>query len=348
MGFMRLRTSVALVNAALVLAGVSGALTANAAGVPTESRQQSLTALPIVERIKGPVGPAWLETGYGSVWLSKINSKALLRIDPASNKVIARIALGAKPELSIGVGLGSVWVAATAEKLLIQVDPTTNKVVRKIPVNFTKETEGSFGVGEDSLWVLTNEGGTKSGTLTRIDAVSGKVIAHVPVKPQSHAAIVAFGSVWVTSSAAGSVTRVDPHSNTVVAEIPVHASPRFLAGGEGSIWVLSQKDGTLARIDPANNQLTATIEVGVPGEGGDISIAESYVWVSAEGIPLSQIDPRRNRLMRQFAGGRLDDTLRVGFGSAWIVDESHGQIWRVDLSQLGAGVSTSSSQSNTR
>src|ERR1700722_5703167 len=99
MGFMRLRTSVALVNAALVLAGVSGALTANAAGVPTESRQQSLTALPIVERIKVPVGPAWLETGYGSVWLSKINSKALLRIDPASNKVIARIALGAKPEL---------------------------------------------------------------------------------------------------------------------------------------------------------------------------------------------------------------------------------------------------------
>jgi virginiamycin B lyase len=119
-----------------------------------------------------------------------------------------------------------------------------------------------------------------------------------------------------------------------VAEIAVQASPRFLAGGEGSVWVLSQKDGSLARSDPAHNQVTATITVGVPGPGGDISIAENYVWVSAEHIPLSQIDPHRNRLLRQFAGGRLDDTLRVGFGSAWIVDESHGQIWRVNLARL--------------
>jgi virginiamycin B lyase len=331
---MHLRSSVGLFNAAMILASVGGALMANAASLPPGYPQQPLAALPIVERIKVPVGPAWLETGYGSVWLSKINSKLLLRIDPASNKVVARIPLGAKPELSIGVGLGSVWVAATHEKLLMQIDPSVNKVVRKIPVNLTRETEGSFGVGEGSLWVLTNEGGTDSGTLTRVDAASGKVTANITVKPKSHAAIVAFGGVWVTSSAAGSVTRIDPHTNTVVAEIPVHASPRFLAGGEGSVWVLSQKDGTLARIDPADNHMAATIDVGVPGEGGDISIAENYVWVSAERIPLSQIDPRSNRLMRQFAGGRRDDTLRVGFGSAWIVDETHGQIWRVDLARL--------------
>jgi hypothetical protein len=74
--------------------------------------------------------------------------------------------------------------------------------------------------------------------------------------------------------------------------------------------------------------------LGVPGEGGDLSIGENYVWVSAEGVPLSQIDPRTHRLVRQFAGGKRDDTLRVGFGSAWIVDELKGEIWRVDLSRL--------------
>jgi virginiamycin B lyase len=323
-----------VVNAATVLASVTAARAAIAAAAPLTSPQQALSAMPIVERLKVPVGPAWLETGFGSVWLSKIDHKLLLRIDPVSHKVIARISLGVKPELGIGVGLGSVWLAATREKLLLQIDPDSNQVVRRIPVNLTKETEGSFGVGEGSLWVLTNEGGTDSGTLTRVDATSGKVTANIPVKPQSRAAIVAFGSVWVTSSAAGSVTRIDPHTNAVVAEMQVHAAPRFLAAGEGSVWILSQKDGSLARVDPATNRVTATIDLSVPGPGGDISIGENYVWVSAEHVPLSQIDPHTNRLIRQFAGGRLDDTLRVGFGSAWIVDEAHGQIWRVDMQKL--------------
>ena len=49
------------------------------------------------------------------------------------------------------------------------------------------------------------------------------------------------------------------------------------------------------------------------------------------------IDPRTNRLVRQFVGGKREDTLRVAFGAAWIVDELHGQIWRVELSRLTAG-----------
>jgi virginiamycin B lyase len=331
---MPLPRSVWVVNAAIILVSGSGAIDARAAEAAIGSRQQPLSALPIVERVKVPAGPAWLETGFGSVWLSKINSKAVLRIDPATNKVIATIAVGSKPELGIGIGLGFVWIADTHDHSLIQIDPNTNQIVRKIAVNIPKETEGSIGVGEDSIWILTNEGGTESATLSRLDAVSGKIVANIPVKPQSHAALVAFGSVWVTSTGSGSVTRVDPRTNAVTAEIPVHAAPRFMAGGEGSLWVLSQGDGSLARIDPGTNRVTATIDVGVPGEGGDLSIGENYVWVSAERIPLSQIDPRSNRLMRQFAGGHLDDTLRVGFGSAWIVDESHGQIWRVDLEKL--------------
>jgi hypothetical protein len=66
----------------------------------------------------------------------------------------------------------------------------------------------------------------------------------------------------------------------------------------------------------------------------DLSVAENYVWVAAERVPLSQVDPRTNRVIRQFVGGKRDDTMRVGFGSAWIVDELHGQIWRVDLAKL--------------
>jgi virginiamycin B lyase len=317
-----------------ISATLSGHGAANGADRHLLPGQLPISALPIVERIKVPVGPAWLETGYGSVWVSKIDTSTLLRIDPATNKVVATITVGSQPELGIGIGFGSVWIADTKDRTLTQIDPAANKIVRTIPVNIPDETEGSIGLGEGSIWLLTNENGTDSGTLSRLDPVSGNVTANIRVKPKSHAAVVAFGAVWVTSSVDGTVARIDPRKNAVVAEIPVHALPRFLAAGADSLWVLSQSDGTLARIDPLTNRVVATVEVGVPGEGGDLSIAEGYVWVSAEGVPLSQIDPRTNKLIRQYVGGVNDDTLRVDFGSAWIVDELNGQVWRIALKKL--------------
>ena len=274
------------------------------------------------------------------MWVSKSESRSVLRIDPSSNRVLATIPVGSDPELGIGIGLGYVWIADPKDHTLTQIDPRSNKIVRAIPVNLADDPEGSVGVGEGSIWLLTNENGNDSGTLARLDAVSGKVTASIKVKPKSHAVMVALGAVWVTSTGTGTVVRIDPRTNAVVAEITVHSLPRFLAAGAGSIWVLTQGDGTLARIDPRSNRVLATIEVGVPGDGGDLSIGEDYVWVSAEGVPLSQIDPKTNKLIRQFVGGRKDDTLRVGFGSAWVVDEDNGEIWRVDLKNLSKGVST--------
>lgn len=313
---------------------ITAAATSQSAPTTLAVRRQPLSSLPIVKRIKVPAGPAWLEIGFGSVWLSKIKSRAVFRIDPGTDRIVAKIPVGPSPELGIGIGLGSVWIADTKDHSLIQIDPDSNTILHKISVDIPKETEGSFGIGEGSIWILTNAGGTDSGTLTRVDPSSGEIAANIKVEPKSHAAIVAFGSVWVSSSGHGTVTRVDPKTNSIVAQIAVHGAPRFMAAGEGSIWVLNQGDGTLARIDPLENQLVATIDVGVPGEGGDLSIGENYVWVAAEHVPLSQVDPRTNRLVSQFAGGRLDDTMRVGFGSAWIVDEANGQIWRADLTKL--------------
>lgn len=308
--------------------------TAAATPADVASKQHPLNELPISERIKVPVGPGWLETGFGSLWVSKTNSKLVLRIDPATNRIVAKIPVGPDSELGIGVGLGSVWVPDTKDHSIRQIDPKTDKVVRTIPVKLSADPEGSIAVGYGSIWALTDEGGSDSGTLARIDAVSAQVTANIRVKPKSHAALAAFDSIWVTSSGAGSVIRIDPNSNAIVAEISVRAEPRFLAASDNGVWVLSQSDGTLARIDPSSNRVVATIDAGVPGEGGDLSVGETYVWVAAERVPLTQINPANNQLMRQFVGGRKDDTMRVGFGAAWVMDELHGQIWKIDLQKL--------------
>jgi YVTN family beta-propeller protein len=302
--------------------------------VTAATSQLPLSALPMIAKVKVPPGPGWLGVGFGSVWLSKSESDVVLRIDPATSIVVATIPVGPDSELGIGIGLGSVWVADTKERSLRQIDPATNKVVHTFAIKISEEPEGSIGVGAGSVWLLTNEDGTNSGTLSRLDPATGKVIANIKVKPKSYAVVVADHSAWISNSADSSVMRVDTLTNKVVADIPVHPSPRFLAAGEGSIWVLSQGDGTLTRIDPTTNLVSATIEVGVPGPGGDLWVDDGLVWVSGEGVPISIIDPKTNTLIRQFAGGKKDDTLRVGFGAVWVVEELSGYIWKVSVDRL--------------
>jgi virginiamycin B lyase len=323
---------IALLVVAQVVAGSAcGQPSAGTAAAQLKSRQSPLSALPVIARIGVPAGPGWLGVGYGSVWLSKSQSKSVYRIDPVTNRVVATIPVGSDPELGVGFGLGFVWIADTKDHSLTQIDPKTNKAVRTIAVSLADEPEGSIGVGEGGIWILTNEGGTDSGTLSRVDPVSGRIVANIKVRPKSHAAEVAFRSVWVTSSTDNMVLRIDPRTSKVVTEIHVHPGPRFLAGGFGALWVLSQGDGTLARIDPGTNRVVSTIEVGVPGPGGDLAVGDGYVWVSAEGTPLTQIDPRTNEVVRQFVGGERLDTLRVGFASAWLADELGGLVLRASV-----------------
>jgi hypothetical protein len=69
----------------------------------------------------------------------------------------------------------------------------------------------------------------------------------------------------------------------------------------------------------------------VPGRGGDLTFGSGYVWVSAEGTPLSRIDLSNNVVMQQFVGGHERDTLRVGFDSAWLVDGSGGKLLKARI-----------------
>lgn len=298
--------------------------------------RHALSELTVAARIQVPVGPAWLETAFGSVWVVKILNHEVLRIDPQSNEVIARISVGQEPELGLGVGFGSVWVPDIRDHTISQIDPSTNTVRRVLSADLAPYAEGSIGVGAGSIWVITNNDGTDAGTLTRLDPESGSIVAQIPVHPKSHGVTVSYGAVWVTSTADSVLQRIDTESNTVVAAIPVPKQPLFLAGGEGSVWVLSQGEGSLARVDPASNRVVEVLPLGVSGEGGDLSIDAGYVWVSAEGTPLTQIDPTNNQVVRQYTGGSHLDTLRVAFGAAWLVDDLHGQIWRVPVrSRLG-------------
>src|SRR6185503_13507892 len=121
----------------------------------------------------------------------------------------------------------------------------------------------------------------------------------------------------------------DPSTNLVVETIPVGKSPRFIAAGAGAVWTLNQGDGSVSRVDPKTNKVVATIEVGVPGNGGDISVGEGSVWVTSFEYPLSRIDPSTNTVVQQFHG-KGGDAVRAAPGALWLSNLEAGNVWRID------------------
>ena len=88
----------------------------------------------------------------------------------------------------------------------------------------------------------------------------------------------------------------------------------------------------MSRVDTSTRTVTATIPVGIPGVGGDICYGADSVWASKFGIPLTQIDVKANKVIRQWVG-RGGDAVRFGHESIWLTDYDRGLLWRIPLKE---------------
>jgi virginiamycin B lyase len=269
-----------------------------------------------------PQAPDWQVSGYGSIWVANSVKGSIQRIDPRTNRVIAAIRVD-DPCNGLAAGFGSVWAPGCADEMVTRIDARTNRVVARIHAHIFSEGEGLIAAGAGGVWVATADG-----ALSRIDPTSNRIVATVSVPKGSTAAVVGFGSVWVTSHDTGTVVRVDPARNKTDATIAVGAGPRFLAAGAGSIWVLNQTDGTVSRIDPATATVVAAIDAQLFGEGGCIAAGLGGAWVTLPGAPLTRIDATSGAVTEQFVG-QGGDCLSVGFGSVWLSNHAFGNVWRI-------------------
>jgi virginiamycin B lyase len=293
--------------------------------VDLKAVQRPVSLLPIASKLSIPGSPDWVGIGQDAVWISNKAKNSIARIDPATNRLVATVPVGRAPCSGLGIGFGSVWVPSCGDRRIDRVDARSNQVVAQIqaPVG---DSEGGIAVGESGVWLIAD----RDGTLQHIAPESNEVVARVQTAPGSFVPAVGADSVWVSSTAGNLVSRVDPQTHRLTASIPVGPSPRFLATSESAIWTLNQGDGTVSRIDPSTNRLVETIEVGTPGPGGDIAAGEGFIWVTAIDVPLTQIDPRTNKVVVQFVGTG-GDALRVGHGSVWLCSFFLQEVWQVPL-----------------
>ena len=297
-------------------------------GVSTPGVKRDIATLKPIAVFPVAGNPDWQAVTEDAVWVTSGSRNTVHRLDAKTNTVAAVVDVGKKPCSGLVAAFGSLWVPNCTDQTLSRVDVNTNKVVATLPVG-PAHSEGGLTANADSIWMLSDP----KGILSRIDPATNRVVAEIQVPAGSFVCV--FGednAIWVVSTDNSVVARVDPKTNLVTDRVAVGPRPRFTAVGAGSIWTLNQGDGTVSRIDVKAKKLITNIELGVPGGGGEIAYGEGYVWVTVFEIPLSQIDPDTNKVIRQWVGPG-GDAVRIGHGSVWLSNIRQENVWRLDPKQ---------------
>lgn len=271
----------------------------------------------------------WVLIGESAVWVASTNPFAVVRIDPATNRIVARVPMPGEACSGLAFGFGSIWVPICGKRAeLVRIDANENKIAAVLPQG-PFGPEGGIASSDDSVWMVTN----KSGALVRMDPANNTVRQKIAIPPGSYNPIYSHGSVWITSVEGNVLTAVDATTGKVLDSISIGPKPRFLTSGGGSIWTLNQGDGTISRVDEKTRRVITTIAAGIPGQGGDIDYGADSVWSTVFDVPLTLIDPTTNMVVKQWVG-QGGDSLRTGFGSIWITDYRKGLISRIPMDEL--------------
>src|SRR4051812_27263456 len=297
-------------------------------GVSTPGVKRDMATIKPVAVFPVEGTPDWQAVTADAMWVANGPKNTIHKLDPKTNTVAAAVEVGKKPCSGLAEGFGSIWVPLCGDMAVARVDMATNKVVATIPVA-PANSEGGIATSPDAVWMPTD---LANGKLARIDPKTNTVVATIAVAPGSVAVTYAEGAVWVSSPMGSVVTKVDTRTNEVVATIPTGPGPRFITAGGGSVWTLNQGDGTVSRINAKTNQILATIETGCPGTGGEIAFGEGYLWFTIFQIPITQIDPATNAVVKQWFG-EGGDSIRAAHGSIWISNLRQQNLWRVDPKQ---------------
>jgi hypothetical protein len=185
-----------------------------------------------------------------------------------------------------------------------------------------------------SVWIPS----AQVGSLTRLDAQTGAVVAKIQVGRGSRAANNYFDSIaassnaiWMASDGGAFVAQIDPATNAVVSPISVAGRPSGVAVGAGSVWV-SLRDGasSVLRIDPVKHEVQESIETG-PTNG--IAFVNGSVWaVSARAPSVFRIDPATNKVV-QTISIKSDAEIIGGYFQAWWVAGGTSGVWVTNQQQ---------------
>lgn len=257
--------------------------------------------------------------GFGSLWVPIDGT--VVRLDPATGAVQARVNVGGRP-WGVIAGEGVVWTGNLDNQSIAEVDPFTNTVLRQFrlpgsPVGV------AFGAG--ALWAANND----NDEVWRVDPASGAfTTTHVGDRHE----FIGFseGRVWVASED-GTIGQLDPATGAVVKTVSAGSDADYLGFSPGSVWVSNYASPYVWRIDAATGTIVKRLNIGSASAQG-VQDDGTSLWVALynSGLVL-QLDRATGAVRKRFRVGKKPRGLTIAAGSVWVANSTSGTISRIAL-----------------
>lgn len=224
------------------------------------------------------VGPMGFEVrGRSSEGVSRYRTGGLVRIDPETNEIVARIPTGVTRGSVVAVN-GDPWVANGEDGTVTGVDGETNEVIGAIDVS--GEVIDGLALVRGSLWTivgcqrsllhLDGEGQVETCevvSLARIDPETRAVAETVPLDLAPEAALGGLiGSdrgIWTSAfrppdagstavTPALSLLRIEVRRPFAIHEVAAGRTPMVATIADGIVWATDCLAGTIHRFDLAS------------------------------------------------------------------------------------------------
>ena len=276
-----------------------------------------------------------IASGFGAVWIAGSDRKEIVRVDPVTRRVLARVPLGHPAGVSgVATSADAVWAMVVSncdnyQSALVRIDPARNRVTARIPLRGTANAlTTTFNAGPalltngDAIWVLGSEGGAL------IDARRGAVARVVRWNlggVYADAYALSGGELWVRAGD-GRLLRFDARTGGRQASVQGTSGPASrLVVIPGAGVVVGHDDGTLERIDGATGRAVWSTRIGE--KPGQLTIADGLLWTLGQNRGserLSAIDLATGHMRRTLALGAASDNYalaRVG-AALWLTTPS--------------------------
>lgn len=187
-----------------------------------------------------PRGETNVVHGAGAVWVASDPAGKVARIDPATNAVIAEIAVA--PETAfLAFGFDALWAVSSKQQVLQRIDPETNAVTGTAPLG---KQPGFLAAGEGAVWV--QEQG--DGTVARVDPASLEVTGRTKVGANLLYGDIdtGGGAVWLRTTDEQTMVVIDPASLAIRARLGKAAGSGAVRYTPQGVWTSAHDNQTIS------------------------------------------------------------------------------------------------------
>jgi len=183
-----------------------------------------------------------LKAGFDAIWVVDRSHRELVRIEPGSAKVGARIPIGPSGS-GLAIAAGAVWVVDDVDGSLRRIDPATNAVTHTTDLR----RGSSWFANDDRTLLVANR---VDGSITPIDTADGSPGTPIEGSKSPLDGTVGGERAYVPDGRAGTLVEVDLASLTVAAVVRLDGArnPFVAELAFGDLWVLDYGGERLWRI----------------------------------------------------------------------------------------------------